>query len=328
MTAVEKAKNLVWDFWAPLRSSAGSVTHIELDRLAPNIELHGFTPLGHLTGRTAVADAFLGGLATGFLTLEQRAYLFLGGEFDGGVWVAETGEWVGSQHGTCFGVPAAGDGARLRYGMFHRVEDDEIVEIRVLVDLIALAAQAGFDLLPPVPARNQLPPAPQFAETIHFGPIDHAESGETLQLVEDMLGGCNRLDGSNLESMGMAAYWHDDMRWYGPWGVGSTHGFQEFQDWAQGPSVASFPNRRGGFHQARFADGLAACFTGWPSLQGTFDGVPFRGIEPTGGPIGQNIMDFYVRRGNKLHENWVLIDLVDFAAQCGVDLLAPLRGAK
>lgn len=37
-----------------------------------------------------------------------------------------------------------------------------------------------------------------------------------------------------------------------------------------------------------------------------------------------NIMDFYVRRGDKLHENWVLIDMVDFAAQCGVDLLAPL----
>ena len=86
--------------------------------------------------------------------------------------------------------------------------------------------------------------------------------------------------------------------------------------------MASFPNRRGGFHQARIADGLTAAFTGWPSLQGTFNGEPFRGIEPTGGPIGQNIMDFYVRRENKLHENWVLIDLIDFASQCGVDLLA------
>jgi hypothetical protein len=88
--------------------------------------------------------------------------------------------------------------------------------------------------------------------------------------------------------------------------------------------VSSFPNRRGGFHQARIADGLTAAFTGWPSLRGDFTGESFRGIEPTGTPIGQNIMDFYVRRGDKLHENWVLIDLVDFAAQCGVDLLEGL----
>jgi predicted ester cyclase len=69
---------------------------------------------------------------------------------------------------------------------------------------------------------------------------------------------------------------------------------------------------------------LTAAFTGWPSLTGTFDGLPFRGIEPTGKRIGQNIMDFYVRRDDKLHLNWVLIDLIDFAAQCGVDLLKGL----
>jgi len=32
-----------------------------------------------------------------------------------------------------------------------------------------------------------------------------------------------------------------------------------------------------------------------------------------------------MRRGEKLHENWILIDLIDFARQCGVDLLAKLQ---
>ena len=35
-------------------------------------------------------------------------------------------------------------------------------------------------------------------------------------------------------------------------------------------------------------------------------------------------MDLYMRRGNKLQENWVLIDLTKFAADCGVDVLAKL----
>ncbi len=68
----------------------------------------------------------------------------------------------------------------------------------------------------------------------------------------------------------------------------------------------------------------STAFTGWPSLRGTFTGEPFRGIAPTGGETGQYIMDFYVRRAEKLHENWILIDLIDFARQCGVDLLEKL----
>ena len=44
----------------------------------------------------------------------------------------------------------------------------------------------------------------------------------------------------------------------------------------------------------------------------------------TGRPIGMNLMDFYVRRGDKLVEHRVLIDLIDFWSQCGVDLLARL----
>ena len=114
-TAVERAKNLVWDLWAPLRNGAGSVDDIPLDVLSPDIELHGFAPLGRLSGREAVATEFVGGLGDAFPQLEQGAYLFLGGEFDGGVWVAETGEWAATMRGDAFGVPASGEHACLRY---------------------------------------------------------------------------------------------------------------------------------------------------------------------------------------------------------------------
>ncbi len=244
-------------------------------------------------------------------------------------WVAAHGHLVGRMRRPLWGVPAASaDEATLRIGVFHRVvgrgDAWEIDESRVLFDLPALAAQAGIDLFPPFAGRPGRPAAPASgpAAAPALGPAD--ATAATLQLVEDMLGGCNRLVDGSLESMGMSAYWHDEMRWHGPHGIGSTHGFDEFQRDAQGPSVASFPNRRGGHHRARFADGHLAAFTGWPSLRGTFDGVAFRGIEPTGGPIGQNIMDFYVRRDTHLLENWVLIDLIDFASQCGVDLLEGL----
>ncbi len=291
--------------------------------IADEVEYHGPAPIGRLDGREAVFAHVLEPISRALPGARTEPYVFLGGEWQGQIWVAATGDISGSMVEPWLGIPAARRDVRLRFGVFHRFERDRIVEIRMLLDIVGLAAQAGVQLLPSVPRPDHAPP-PQLGNGLALGPQDAAESAGSLRLVEDMLGGCNRLDGSDLESMGMAQYWHDDMRWYGPAGVGAAHGFDEFQRYAQGPSVASFPNRRGGFHQARIADGLTAAFTGWPSLQGTFDGVPFRGIDPTGGPIGQNIMDFYVRRGDRLHENWVLIDLIDFAAQCGVDLLARL----
>ena len=36
-------------------------------------------------------------------------------------------------------------------------------------------------------------------------------------------------------------------------------------------------------------------------------------------------MDFYIRRGGRLAVNWILIDLIKFAADCGIDLIAKLR---
>lgn len=292
--------------------------------IAEDVDFHGYAPIGHLSGRDAVFSEVFSPIGRALPGAVTEPYVFLGGECNGEVWVAATGDIVGTMTGPWLGIPPTGSEMRLRFGVFHRFAGEQIVEIRMLLDVVGMASQAGYELLPPFPARTEHPPAPELGNGLAVGPQDPAESAATMQLVERMLGGCNRLDGSDVASMGMEAYWEADMRWYGPWGVGSAHGLEEFSAHAQGPSVASFPNRRGGFHRARIADGVLAAFTGWPSLRGVFDGVAFRGIDPTGGPIGQNIMDFYVRRGDRLHENWVLIDLIEFADQCGVDLCARL----
>ena len=322
---VEAAKALVWSLWADVDGVERCAGPRDLSLLAPDVEAWVSAPVGRLSGAEAVGASLFEPLLRSFPQLTRRTDVFGGGRFDGGVWVASTGVFRGQFREDWCTVPAHGGEVDVRFGEFAKVVDERIVEVRILFDVVWVAAQASHELLPPFSGRSGTPPPPALANGVSRDAQDPAVSAETLQLIEDMLGGCNRLVDGELRSMGMDAYWHTDMRWYGPHGVGAAHGFDEFGLHAQGPSVASFPNRRGGFHQARFADGLMGAFTGWPSLQGTFDGVPFRGIEPTGGPIGQNIMDFYVRRGDLLHENWVLIDLVDFAAQCGVDLLERFR---
>jgi hypothetical protein len=76
--------------------------------------------------------------------------------------------------------------------------------------------------------------------------------------------------------------------------------------------VAAFPDRKSVSHKARIAAGTFAASTGWPSLAATqqhdFLDWPARGQR-----VGWNVMDFWKREGDKLSENWVLIDLIDAA---------------
>lgn len=321
---IQAAKDLVWEIWQSTISEGPRSSWPVESAFDQDCRFFGPAPIGTLTGRSALFETVYQPLAHSFLALRREPYLFLGGVFESQTWVATTGDFTGVFERNWLGIPATGREARLRFGEFYRVKDSRVQEIRCLFDVLGLAAQAGYDLLPPFEGRADVPPGPVLRNGLSRAVQDPNETGATLDLVEGMVGGCNRLDERGLASMGMDRFWHTDMVWHGPWGIGSCHGFQEFQDYAQGPSVASFPDRRGGHHQARIADGVTAAFTGWPSLQGTFNGAPFHGLAPTGKPIGMNLMDFYVRRGDRLHENWVLIDLIDFWAQCGVDLLARL----
>lgn len=322
--SIKSAKKLIKQLWKHL-------AHPESQYLLPNkaafsndVDFYGPQPIGQRSGVEAVFQSVYQPLARTFPQVQRKDYLFLGGEFEGGTWVVSAGEFVGTMQAPYVGIPPAKQPVRFRFGEFYKVVDQQIVEIRCLFDILGLSAQAGFPLLPPFEGRSEVAPGPALDNGLCYEDQDPDESRKTLELVEDMLGGCNRLKGSQLASMGMADFWHEDMVWHGPWGVGSCYGFEEFQKYAQGPSVASFPGRTGGYHRARIADGLTAAFTGWPSLKGHFTGKPFRGLQPTGGAIGMNIMDFYVRRDDKLHENWVLIDLIEFGQQCGVNLLDKL----
>ena len=289
-----------------------------------NLQYHGPSPIGRQSGYRACAAHVFKPLARSFPDARKLPYHFLAGEHGGSVWTAATGNITGVMRSQWLGIPASDGPRTLRFGEFCRFEGMEIVEMRALYDIIGLAAQAGIKLLPSPRRECEVPPGPQRSAGVLYGQTaDPRESRLTRDLVARMIAGCNLLDGDDVASQGMDRFWHEDMVWHEPWGVGSTYGLKEFLQFAQKPSVEAFPDRRGTWPKDCFvAEGKLTAFTGWPSLVGVFAGRPFRGIAPTGKPVGQTIMDFYVRDGDKLAENWVLIDLIKFASDCGVDLLA------
>ena len=139
-----------------------------------------------------------------------------------------------------------------------------------------------------------------------------------------MIRGLFDFDGVNLSSMGMERFWHPNMMWYGPCGIGSTRTIAGFQTHHQKPFLHAFPDRRGAGHRARFAEGQYVASTGWPSVAATHAGT-YLGAQPSHQKIGMRVADWWRCENGLLTENWVLIDLPHLLLQMGVDVFAQLK---
>jgi predicted ester cyclase len=294
-------------------------------------------PVNQLVGPQAVADALFAPLLAALPDLERRTDLFFGGVWDGhvcggaGVWVTCTGHYVGSFAAPLFGIApnsiTVGQPMWLRFGEFYRVENGQIVEAKVMLDLVGLARQAGCPVLPPSPGSDVLVPGPRTQDGLLRGLADPAQSQASFDLVMAMIGGLGKYDKTDLKSMGMTRFWHPHMMWYGPCGIGTTRAISGFEQHHQRPFLAAIPDRKGGNHRARFGDGAYVASTGWPSIHATHLG-PYLGVPATGHQVTMRVMDWWRADAGLLVENWVMLDLPHFFLQLGVDLLARAQQVK
>ena len=153
-------------------------------------------------------------------------------------------------------------------------------------------------------------------------PVDAAAGKHSLDLVEAMIAGLMRFDGQNLSSMAMRDFWSDDFWWFGPGPIGNFCGHAAYEAGHQGPFLRAFPDRIGGNHRARIGHGRFVASTGWPSINATHSGGDWLGLPATGRRVTMRVMDFWARDGDRLDENWVMIDIPDLLLQVGVDMFA------
>ena len=128
--------------------------------------------------------------------------------------------------------------------------------------------------------------------------------------------------------MEIERFWHPKMTWYGPAGIGTARGISGFRNWHQIPFLNAMPDR-GQFPDETtfhfFAEGDYVAVTGWPDMVQTITGSGWMGIAPNGQKIEMRSLDFWRLDGDKIRENWVLVDLLDVYRQLGVDVFARLR---
>jgi predicted ester cyclase len=120
---------------------------------------------------------------------------------------------------------------------------------------------------------------------------------------------------------GQEAYWSEDMVWRGPAGIGTLSSLKAFQDGQQRPFLHAFPDKKA-VDEVRLGCGQYAASTG--VVEGTHLG-DWLGIPATGKKVKVRYMDIWRSEGNKLVENWVLIDLIDFMEQIGLNPLEIIR---
>ncbi|WP_424971497.1 ester cyclase [Dinoroseobacter sp. S76] len=328
MTQFQTAKARAQALFADLDAAGAAGMSKALARhVAPDWHWRGVAPFHEQTGAEDVSAAFWTPLAEAMPNLHRRQDVFFAGESDlqvsPGIWVCSMGHLTGLFDRDFLDIPATGRLTWLRYAEFHKVEGDVITESATFIDILSLMHQAGVYPLPPSTGAMAIYPGPRTHDGLLTGPHDPAEGAATLNLIERMVADLSALNLSGNDRAGIEMLqktWHDDMSWYGPYGIGATQTLPRYQEQHTFPFRLSLGNKTFNGHVARLAEGNYGAFFGWPNLTNTTKGG-FLGLPGSGFPADMRVVDVYRREGDKLAENWVFIDMLHYLQMQGLDVL-------
>ena len=323
---IQSAKALVLDY---LRAAENAPP----DRIAATIEqfataeyrFRGVHPFNELDGAEAVAATVWQPLRESLTPMQRRQDIFFAGPnfIDGTLWVTSMGKFAGLMDNPWLGIPPTGKIMLLPYCEFHRIENGRIAESALWVDIIGVMMQAGLQPLPVQTGAAIINPGPRTADGVLLDPQDEAESRKTLDLILRM---CDDLVGDDMESPPdmLRKTWHEDMLWFGPWGIGATYTIERYQLQHQQPFRGGLENVRFNGHVLEHAEGNYGGWFGWPNLS-LKQGNGFMGLPASDKPTEMRVVDVYRRDGDKLAENWIFIDLIHYLRLLGLDVLERCR---
>ena len=288
-----------------------------LARLAHDHLLSAFHPVNQGQGTAYVATRLLAPLAAALPHHEVRTDIALKGQFKGEEWTASSGHLLGRFIAPLFGIAPTGRVIWLRFGCFQRWREGRVAETILILDLPSLMIQGGCWPLAVPLGPDLIAPAPRTGRALW----PSGEGSDGLVIVEGMIGGLMRFDGS-LKTMNMRDYFAEDFWWLGPAPIGCLRGFDDYYRGHATPFLTAFPDRVGGNHRARFGNGEFVASTGWPSITATHKGDGWLGLAATDRPITMRVMDFWRAENGLLVENWVMIDIPEVLQQLGIGLFA------
>lgn len=328
-------KHIVWDFWQALENaSATEVEEVARMVMAEDVVWHGPDPINDLQGVGSFVSDFWLPLLHSFPDLKRRTYILCSGKsngrldgdisLDGKMWVSGTGLLTGTFAQDYLMIPATKGEISIRWGEFCRMEQGKIVEVYFLLDLLDLMQQAGFHVLPPSRGQDGVYPPPHAHDGVMLDAQNEQDSAYSLDHIRRFIyDGLNKYDQSELESMGIANFFHPDVQWYGPGGIGACLSLQEFQGFHQQHWLIAFPDRLCRDLDALIAEGSYSGAPGWASVKATHAGQ-YLDCPATGKKVEFNGLDWWKREGEMFVQNWVFVDMIHLFRQFGIDLFERL----
>lgn len=323
LQAVARLRRPMVDFDPdPVRAALRQVFH-------PHAQIHLATPFEDMSGSDAFFEQALLPLFEALPDLERRDTIVMAGPTAQGVhWVGCCGYYTGTFRRPWLDIPATGHQVAMRFHEFYRCEDGRVVEMQALWDIPELMLQARAWPMAPALGREWQVPSPATQDGLLARPWDATASGDSRQLVLDMLTGLSRHATGGVAAMELEKFWHPRCNWYGPSGIGTARGIAGFRHWHQIPFLNAMPDRSGASSSGQsdlFADGNYVAVTGWPNMRATISGDGWMGIAPAGQKITLRSLDFWRCENGLIRENWVLVDLLHVYRQIGVDVLGRMR---
>lgn len=328
----QEPKRVVRSYFDALEEAeAANVTTVSANHCADDLQGYLSFPWRKVTGARELADTFWAPLKTAFTHLQRREDIFFAGsqQADNGVWVVSMGHYMGLFDQPWLNIPPSRRTTMIRYAEFHQVASGRITQSGIFIDLIGVMRQAGFDPLPGESGHHFVYPGPRTHDGILTDAQDPAETRKTTALVDAMVADLDSLNKSGNDRCPpslLARTWHNDMVWYGPAGIGASYTIPRYQEQHQYPFREGLTNKVFSGHVARIAEGNYAGFFGWPNLKNSAAG--FLGVEENGVHAEMQVVDIYRRDGDKLLENWVIIDLPYWLHQQSIDVFDCIHKGK
>ncbi len=326
MTIEQQNKKLILAFYDALElANSETIGEVLSQYMSEDCQWHGVYPFNEQKGASAINETFWQPFLKSFKNVQRRQDVFMAGESgnDGANWVTSMGHFMVQFDQDWLGIPRSGRVAMIRYADFNQIEDGNIVRSGFFIDIIGLMNQVGINPLPQSTGHSFIYPGPRTHDGIQMQDMDPIEGEKTMTVLNQMIDDLSQLNktaNDNYPPEILENTWAKDMVWYGPAGIGATYTIPKFQEQHSYPFRQGLKDKVFNGHICRYAEGNYACFFGWPNLSNTpiggFLGLPGAEIR-----ADMRVVDVYRREGDKLMENWVLIDLPYWLKQQGLDIL-------
>ena len=259
--------------------------------------------------------------------LERRDMIFMAGTTpEGQDWLGCMGNYMGTFMSPFLDIPPTGHLVHMRYHEFFQIEDGKISQMQAIWDLPELMMQAKAWPLAPQLGTFICTPSPMSGDGLAVSGNASDKLEHVINMLTDL---CKHPYHPDPKIMKLEKYWHPQLNWYGPAGIGTGRGIAGFRNWHQIPFLKGMPDRKlddmADLQSHWLAEGNYVCETGWPNMRLTLKNDGWMGLPPTNKELEMRSLDFWRLENGLIRENWVLIDLIDIYRQLGINIFDRLR---